>query len=93
MKKEKDLHIFSFSFVSVPKRKCDENAKEKNHGIHSVHCVYIEIMLLVVNSLQKVSKYCIYAFKIEENRRPSQFSVEQNDLGAEYDFLFHKIKT
>lgn len=77
----------------MPKRKCDENAKEKNHGIHSIHCVYIEIMLLVVNSLQKVSKYCIYAFKIEESRRPSQFSVEQNDLGAEYNFLLHKIKT
>lgn len=77
----------------MPKRKCDENAKEKKCGIYSIHCVYIEIMLLVVNSLQKVSKCYIYAFKIEESRHSSHFSIEQNDLGAEYNFLFHKIKT
>lgn len=77
----------------MPKRKCDENAKENNCGIYSIHCVYIEIMLLVVNSLQKVSKYCIHAFKIKESRRCSHFSVGQNDLGVEYNFLFHTGKT
>lgn len=63
------------------------------YRIYSIHCVYIEIMLLVVNSLQKVSKYCIHAFKIEESRRRSHFSVGQNDLRVEYNFLFHTIKT
>lgn len=77
----------------MPKRKCDENAKEKNCGIYSIRCVYIEIMLLVVNSLQKVSKCYIYAFKIKETKHSSHFFVEQNDLEAEYNLLFHIIKT
>lgn len=94
-RKGKTCTFFSFicDNVSMPKRKCDENAKEKNCGIYSIHCVYIEIMVLVVHSLQKVSKCYIYAFKIEESRHSSHFLVKQNDLGAEYNFLFPIIKT
>lgn len=65
------MHFF-FSFicdnVSMPKRKCDENAKEKSCGIYSICCVYREIMLLVVNRLQKVSPRYARAFHIEETK-------------------------
>jgi hypothetical protein len=53
--KGKPSHFFHFTYdnVSMPKIKCDENATEKNCGIYSIHCVYIEMMLLVANSLQR----------------------------------------
>lgn len=66
----------------MPKRKCDENAKEKSCGIYSICCVYVEIMLLVVNRLQKVSQCYARAFQVEETEHSSRIFMGQNDSGA-----------
>lgn len=84
-KKGRTCTFFSFicDNVSMPKRKCDENAKEKSCGIYSICCVYIEIMLLGVNRLQKVRQCYARAFKLEETKHSSHIFLRQNDSGTE----------
>lgn len=73
--KEKTCTFFFLSFVITFQCQRENVMKmPKKRTVESIaFIVFIEIMLLVVNRLQKVSKYWIYAFKIEESGHSSHF--------------------